>query len=299
MKNAAIALFVRLALGALVPLPPSLLRGLGRGLGLLALAIFPAARRTAVANLARAFPETPAAARRALLLRAYVTLGAFLGDAIASLDTRRALAPLPIDDADLATLSDPRGVVFVSAHLGPWDRVAATLVARGVPLTAVAREPYDARLAWIYGRLREARGVRVVYRGAPGAHARIVRVLKGARVLGVPMDLRSRVPSVDAPFLGELAPTPVGPARIALRTKARVVVGTVARDLRVTCTPIATDDLACDARSERELTARINAELSRRIRAFPEAWVWMHERFAPAPTSTAMRPTRDPVVSSG
>jgi hypothetical protein len=61
--------------------------------------------------------------------------------------------------------------------------------------------------------------VDVIWRSRPGASARILRALRGGHVLGVPMDLRSRVPSCDAPFLGRVAPTPVGPARIALRTR--------------------------------------------------------------------------------
>jgi lauroyl/myristoyl acyltransferase len=104
------------------------------------------------------------------------------------------------------------------------------------------------------------------------------------------MDLRTRAASIEAPFLGRSAPTPVGPARIALRTGARVVVGTVAPSpdgaLHVTCTAITTDDLAGlpDPERERLLTARINAEIGARILALPASWVWMHDRFgAPIP----------------
>jgi KDO2-lipid IV(A) lauroyltransferase len=99
------------------------------------------------------------------------------------------------------------------------------------------------------------------------------------------MDLRSRVPSIEAPFLGRSAATPVGPARIALRTGARVVVGTAAPGLdgalRITCTEIPTLDLDREPGRDRErlLTERINAELTSRILALPEGWVWMHDRF--------------------
>ena len=145
-----------------------------------------------------------------------------------------------IDEA----LREGRGVVFASAHLGPWERVAASLVAAGFPLTTIARESYDPRFTRLYERLRGSRGVRVVWRspapdarrnargdhraGEMAATVGIVRTLRRGGVLGVPMDLRSRVPSCETPFLGHAATTPVGPARIALRTGAAVVVGTVA-----------------------------------------------------------------------
>ena len=290
VKNALIAMAVRFALALFVPLPPKVLRALGRAVGALAWRLFPDARRLALGNLEAAFPTLSAAERRVLLRRNYATLGAHLGDALASLDAKRPLSPLPIDAPSLALLRSSetnRGVLFVSAHLGPWERLAATLVANGVAMTVVAREAYDPRLSHVYDRLRRARGIDAIYRGHPGAPTRLVRILKRGAVLGVPMDLRSRVPSIASRFLGRPALTPVGPARLALRTGARVVVGTVALDpaskdgeLRITCTEIPTDDLVAGPSGERDLTWRIDAELGARIRAVPHEWVWMHDRFA-------------------
>ena len=180
--------------------------------------------------------------------------------------------------------ADGRGVLFASgAPRARGSSVAASLVAAGVPLVRSSRESYDPRFSRLYEELRGAHGVRVVWRASPGAAARILRTLRGGGVLGVPMDLRSRVPSCEAPFLGHPAPTAVGPARIALRARAPVVVGTAAPGpggaLVVTATRIDSSGLTCDDAGARELTARINAELSRRILALPHAWVWMHDRW--------------------
>jgi KDO2-lipid IV(A) lauroyltransferase len=286
VKNALIATAVRVVIAVLAPLPSSALRALGRAVGLFALVTLGGPRRIASANLRATFPEMSASARRSLLRRVYLTLGGYLGDAIASLAPRKT-TPLPIDDSSLALLMSSRGgTVFASAHLGPWEGVARSLVDHGVPLTVLAREAYDPRLSRIYDRLRAARGVESIYRGSAGAAVRIVRTLRSGGVLGIPMDLRSRVPSVTVPFLGRSAATPVGPARIALRTGARVVVGTAASgpdgSLRITCTEIPSFDLDRMPERERErlLTARINAELTSRILALPTGWVWMHDRFA-------------------
>ena len=286
-KNAALYALVRIAVVVLVPLPVRLLRALGRGIGLVAYAVFKSARRTAHANVAHAMPHLSRRAGRALVRRAYVGLGAHLGDATALLDPRARFTPLLFDDEARALMeaarAEGRGVLFASAHLGPWERVALTLVAGGVPLTTIAREGYDPRLTALYDRLRTPRGLRVIYRGQPGAAARIVRTLKRGGVLGMPMDLRSRVPSIDVPFLGRDAPTAVGPARIALRTGAAVVIGTAAKTLEgelcVTVRRIFTEDLVKGPVGELALTRRMNDELSARIRALPEEWVWMHPRF--------------------
>ncbi len=177
--------------------------------------MFPKARRIAEANVLRAFPERGAPEREKILREAYGNLGEHLGDAIASLASAPREAPLPFPPesrAELARARDEgRGVLFISAHLGPWERVAATLVSAGFPLTHGGRESYDPRLNHLYEKLRAPGGVKWIYRGRPGAAMRMVRTLREGALLGMLMDLRSRVPSVAAPFLGHLAPTPIGP----------------------------------------------------------------------------------------
>ena len=71
----------------------------------------------------------------------------------------------------------------------------------------IARESYDPRLSRIYERLRGGHGVDVIWRARPGASARILRALRSGRVLGVPMDLRSRVP-VSSPKMRGSTSTP-------------------------------------------------------------------------------------------
>ncbi len=292
-KNDFIFAISMLALAASRVLPLPVLRALGRGLGLAAHALAGRGRHTALANVKRVFPEMSPSARRAFVRRSFVTMGDILADAVALLRPRGG-SLLLVDPAARTILEEARlegrGVVFASAHLGPWERVAASLVAAGVPLTTLARESYDPRFTRLYERLRGGRGVKVVWRSGAGSMAstaRIVRTLRSGGVLGVPMDLRARVSSCETPFLGHPASTAVGPARIALRTGAAVVVGTVAPhggSLVVTATRIPTSGL--DFRDEgaaRDLTMRINRELSRRILAVPHAWVWMHERWIPNP----------------
>jgi Kdo2-lipid IVA lauroyltransferase/acyltransferase len=301
VKNDALWAIASLALGIVRGLRLGLptLRLLGRALGVSAYALARGPRRIALANVARVFAGLDAGRRDALVRRCFATLGECLGESIALLDPRSAPPPIPLSDGARALFEqarrEGRGVVFASAHLGPWERVAASLVAAGVPLVTVARESYDPRFSRLYDRLRSSSGVRVVWRGRPGAAARMVRTLRAGGILGIPMDLKTRVASIEAPFLGHAAPTPVGPARLALRTGAAVIVGTAApaprrnaprmageqTSLEVTATRIATGDLPPGVAGVRVLTERLNAELSQRILAFAHGWVWMHDRWRP------------------
>lgn len=245
----------------------------GRALGALVHAFAFGLRARARKNVALAMPDKTPAEVRAIARASFTNLGENLAHAISDDEL------LAMDDASRAVLRDAlaegRGVVLPSAHLGPWERLAATLARNGFPLTAVVRESYDPRFDAVTSAARERAGFATIARGAPGAATRIVRTLRQGRVLGIPMDLKTRAESVTVPMLGIPARTPVGPARIALRTGAPVVVCTVDNGLTVTCTRLPHRG----AEAEKELTARINEELSRRIRHAPEHWLWMHDRF--------------------
>lgn len=268
-KNGLVWSGIRAAL-ACAPVVP------GRLLGRAAYALL---GRVARDNLRRALAASPEDAAR-LARAAFENLGGHFADAL------RVLAGGPIEDVPVtpgaldvlaAARAEGRGVVFASAHLGPWERVAAALVLRGVPLVTMTRDSYDPRITRLLASLRERAGVRGIARGAPGAAARIVRALRDGAVLGMPMDLRTRAPSVVVPFFGLPAETVVGPARLALRTGAPLVVGTVERRdgvLAVTATRLGVrgDEVA--------VTAALGREIERRIRTAPDEWPWMHPRFA-------------------
>ena len=281
-----------LSTSRLLPLPA--LRAVGRGIGIAAHALARKARRTALTNVRRVFPGMTEAARRAFVRRSFVTMGELLADAVALLRPRSGPL-LDVDPEARAVIEEARregrGVIFASAHLGPVG--AGRRLARGRrhsahdPRARELRPALHPPLRAAPGRARRGGGVSLGRAGASmKTTARIVRALRGGGVLGFPMDLRARVASCEAPFLGHAASTAVGPARIALRTGAAVVVGTVAprgASLVVTATRISAR-AACHLRAEEaaiDLTMRINGELSRRIMALPHAWVWMHERWIP------------------
>ncbi len=299
-KNDVIYVAIRSALAVARLVPKGALRFAGRVLGVVAYLLVGSARHLAYANLAIAFPEATDDEIRARARASYVALGGHLGDAIAALSGRAApLVPLTAEARAVLdeALGEGEGIVFASAHLGPWERVAASVVAAGYPLVTLARDSYDPRLTRLYDRLRAASGVRSIYRGSPGAATRIARTLRANGLLGAPMDLATRAPSIDAPFFGVSAPTVVGPARLALRTGAAVVVATIAPGPCITATRIPTTDLARTPEGERTLTARLNAEIATRILALPTEWVWMHDRRPKTPSR--VRPPRAKQIPSG
>jgi KDO2-lipid IV(A) lauroyltransferase len=276
-KNDVLYAIARALIACALALPRSLLSAVGRGLGVLAFCVLPRERRLAAKRLAMGLGE-----RRSSVLRAFMTLGELLADTVSLLDPREpAHRGLALDPASRRVFADAlaegRGVVFIAAHLGPWERMAALLVAEGFPVATVARESYDPRFTAIYDELRGGRGVRSIYRGRPAAALAIARELAGGRAVGFLVDLPGRVKSLDVPLFGEVQGIALGPIRIALARRAAVVVGTPVpvakagrkrRDVEVQITRV-----SAEGEDERGLAQKIARELTGRIEKWPAAWL--------------------------
>lgn len=238
--------------------------------------------RTARANALAVFPHWSDSARQGLLERHAERLAIHASAALAVAWGRASSAPLTLraDSAEVlaAALRPGRGVVLASAHLGAWERVAQTL-AGSTEFTAVTREPYDPRL----GRWLDAVRTRVptIARGGPGAVRKMVRVLRAGGVLGIPMDLATRgVESTETQFLGRRTAVVTGPARLALRTGAALVVATYTHTAGREAVRIrAVEPQANDPEAT---TATLAQALTDAILQCPEEWLWLHPRWTPA-----------------
>lgn len=278
LKNDLIHALIRAAIAVVARLPRRAVIAACRALGAIAYLALPRERALARARLAAG---TGAAVEASRVRGAFLRAGEALADTLCLLDPReRAGRTLALDPGSAAVfreaLARGRGVVFVSAHLGPWERLAALLVEEGFPVATVARESYDPRLTALYDRLRAPRGVRSIYRGRPGAAAAIARELRAGRAVGFLIDLPARVPSAPAPIFGAVADVPVGAARLARARRAEVVVGTTAPGGLVRIDRVPTEDLPPGRAGEAALLARMAAALDARIRADPEAWLGLY-----------------------
>src|SRR5438132_500952 len=122
-------------------------------------------------------------------------------------------------------------VAVVRWALRRLDRAGALaigrLLGRGAwSLCPAARSMTRTNLAAALGR---AGGVRVMPRGTPLAE--LIAWLDAGGVVGVVIDQNTRVRSTEASFLGPASPTPLGPALLAARTGAPLLVATIRRAL--------------------------------------------------------------------
>ncbi|MCW5889823.1 MAG: lysophospholipid acyltransferase family protein [bacterium] len=241
-------------------------------------------RRLALAHVALAFPALDAAARAALVRATFE----HTGQSYAELGLARRLAAAPdyvrIDGlAELDALrGGGRGVLAITGHCGNWELLAATMAARGYPLSVVARKVNDDRFDALIRRFRGEQGMEILLRDAPDFLPQVRAALERNRIVCILMDQDSRGAGVFVPFFGRPAHTPPGPAIIALRTRVPVVGAFIRRRVDgghvITIRPIPTA-----GESGRGaivgLTARFTAAIEDAIRRAPAEWVWWHERW--------------------
>jgi Kdo2-lipid IVA lauroyltransferase/acyltransferase len=282
-KNSAIfrALLAASAVGRRLPLP--LARTAGGLLGRLAWLVLTRERRHALRHLAIAFPSLDDRERAAIGRRSFAHLGVSLFEILwlPNLDREQLESRTTFEGLEhlRAAASSGRGAVLFTGHTGNWEWMAAGIGILGFEMNVIARAIYDPRLNEFIVGSRARHGVVTIGRGSVNSAKEMLQTLRGGAILGVLIDQNIRAENADVDFFGLPAPTPIGPARLAIRAGSFAIAGFIERrgdrqHIRFE-PPVATsrdDDPV-------ELTRQMTAAIEVQIRRAPEQWVWMHQRW--------------------
>jgi lauroyl/myristoyl acyltransferase len=176
-----------------------------------------------------------------------------------------------------AAVAEGKGIIFVTLHFGNWDMGAAGLAAYGYPVDAIAETFELPQMNDLVQGYRRQLGVNIIpmERVGPG----VLRVLRRGHILALLIDVPAPGASVAVEFFGALAEVAMGPARIALRTGARVIPAVLARepDNAEMIRPILDFDVRLqpsgnEEQDVRDLTQQIMSSLERFIRQYPDQW---------------------------
>lgn len=273
--------------GLFASLPLRAADAIGRGAGRLYRVLDARRRRLVAENLARAFPEKAPHELARLERAVFAHFGGLAAELlrserepVGSLLARVEVAGL---DHVRAAAASGRGVFFATPHLGCWEWASIVTAAHGFPMTVVARpldNPLlDARLT----AMREKSGCRVVSKR--DAARTLLKTLRGGGFVGILADQRARPPdAVVVPYFGRPASTTTSIARLAEKTGALLLPAVCLRTgpgrWRLTFSE-AVDPAAFPAaeRAVEPLTARITAVVEGQVRAAPEQWLWLHDRW--------------------
>lgn len=281
--------------GALSRLPRERGLALARGLGRWWTRLRGPRTGDARRNLRIAFPEWGEAERQRLLERTLANLGAGLIEfaTMSRLEAGvlRGLADVEgLEHLEGARRTSPcGGVVVLTAHYGAWELLVSIMATYGLPIAVVHRARDNPLFDRVIGLWRESSGVELLARGSAARAG--LRALREGRILAMTLDQNcSRGEGVFVPFLGRLACTRDGPARIAMHTGAPVVpifierIGASGRHRVRIEPPLALAPAGEDREAAvAENVGRMAAAVERAIRRAPEQWVWIHRRWRTQP----------------
>ena len=280
------ALIVVSAIGRRIPL--RLGQFLGRRLGALAFHVARRERKKALANLAIAFPEWDEAQRLATTRAMFRHFGMSLFEItwMRNMDVAARDRLTDIEGAEplLKLLDAGRGVVVFTAHCGNWEWMSYAVGLWGRPTTVLQRERDAPEMNRYITEHRARSGVRTIDRGSASAGRELIQSLRRGGILAFLIDQNLRTDSVQVPFFGRPALTPIGPAKLAVRTESIVV------DILVERLPDGRhrlhvgEPVQCRRDDDpTELTAHFTRIIEAQIRRAPEQWVWVHDRWRDRP----------------
>lgn len=183
-------------------------------------------------------------------------------------------------------LSKNRGVIIASGHIGNWELMAAKL-SQHTKVNTLVKNSYDKRLDNVVSDFRSSYGINTISRTSDTLKQQIEDALSNGEVLGILMDQDTKVKGCFVPFFDKPAFTPTGPASLAMKYDAPLLVAYTHRKHNkhvIYVSETIEVNYAADKNEEiRRLTAKATAILEQAIRQEPSQWVWFHKRWKTQP----------------
>lgn len=292
LKNNLIYYSARALIFILRRLPFPFVSKLGRGFGSLVFDLAGGERRKTLGSLHEAFPRDFSDGEAERLARAvWVRLGQNLFEFVRWIPLTQSQVVAQVvrergwEHLDQA-LARGKGAFVVTGHLGNWELLGAILGAHH-PTTALAQKLYDPRFDELITWMRSDKlKVPMIKRGL--ALRGILQALKDNKVVYALVDQDTGNDGVFVPFFGKQAWTQSGVARIARKTGAAVVPAFVVRgadgrfelqmdrEIGVPHSPDFEGDVL-------ETVRRYTGAVESYVKAYPDQWMWMHQRWKTRP----------------
>jgi KDO2-lipid IV(A) lauroyltransferase len=228
---------------------------------------------------------------RKLCRKVFEMLGKNAGDIIQSVnisgqeDYKKFRVIQGVEHAE-AAYNKGKGVIFLTAHLGPFEYIATELAFRGYKPLIVGTRLKDERLNELLAAQRNKFGATLVERGKDTV--KLVKNLKSGGTMIILIDQDTKVKSRFVNFLGYPCATPIGATIMALKTGAAIVPMFLHQredfKLEINCYPEIEMTLTGDEETDLVVnTQKLSDATEREVRKYPEQWVWMHERWKTRP----------------
>ncbi len=178
-------------------------------------------------------------------------------------------------------------MLWITGHVGNFELMARRIALAGYPSYAVVKPPSDPRLAQLIERTRASGQLHTIWRGKGTALQQMREVLARREMVGVLIDQDTRTRGLFVDFFGRKAWTPRAGADLALETGAPVLYAATFRrpegGHRVELTRLTAPKSKDPEADALALLQAMSSAIERSIRALPEGWVWVHQRWKTRP----------------
>lgn len=184
-----------------------------------------------------------------------------------------------------------RGLIVVIGHLGNWEIIGLAICKAGYPLNSLARPIENPWIDDYLTRFRTRTGQKII----PKRHAigQMIRVLQRNEILIVQVDQNAKSAGVMTDFFGRPASTHRSPAILSLKYGTPILVADIYRENgRHHC--VLSDPILPETYRDRPdpvaaLTQAYTSRFEECVRAHPEQWFWVHDRWKQGEKASAVQ----------
>ena len=271
-------------------LPLKSLASYGEGLGTLALSLLRKRKKIALGNLHLALgkEKSPEEIER-ICRNSFRNIGKDMLEISSCFNFKegylKTLVTLEGKEHLDGALRGRNGAIALTAHLGNFPLLNVRLVNEGYPLSLVARDPENPKVAEMITSYRDAVGIESIPdKPRMACVSKSLKALKQNRILLLQIDQNAPATECWVDFFGYLVPTFKGPVIFSLRTGAPILPMFIIRNPdslhKIIIHP--PFQLSITGNAEQDITlniARLTKVVETTIREYPEQWWWIHRRF--------------------
>lgn len=245
-----------------------------------------------IKNLTLAFPDKSKEEIYNLAKKSYESLSMTLAEIILMLNDKIDFDSMVNNKDDflqklsLYTKNAKNGIIIITAHFSNWELAAQFLPKNGYPMTAIGRRGNNELIENNFTTpFRERYGNKNIYKEQ--AILNIIQTLKENKIVGLLIDQKAGgKSSIKVKFFGHDADTTNSIAVLKLKYNPLVIPIFMPRTENGKYTPIIIEPIEYIANEEsnkakkvEKMTQEYNDILEEVIKAYPEQWFWMHNRW--------------------
>jgi KDO2-lipid IV(A) lauroyltransferase len=249
--------------------------------------LFPRHRRMVTENLRASFPELPAKRIEGIAKECYQNFVLSILEFIEMAELKKEEIEGRVEVYGLPNIekavSDGKGVIMATVHLGNWEMMGRVLTSKGYKLNVIARRQRNKLVERLIREKRQKAGFGVIY--SESAKVDVLEALSSKEIVAILIDQDAGSSGVFVDFFGRPASTTPSPIIFSLRTGAPIIPFYNIRKKDGSLRVMIEEPFLLKRKGAIKSDIALNlGALTKKfeevIRKNPDQWFWLHNRWA-------------------